>query len=99
MIATLRANDAVIRWGGEEFLLIFSGCDLEHGLLLAERCRLAVYNNDHGDIGPVTVSIGIGELQPNEALADLIERVDKALYSAKNAGRNQSRVSVVEQEA
>ena len=99
MLATLRANDSVIRWGGEEFLLVFAGCDLAHGLLLAERCRQAVYNKDHGDIGSVTVSMGIGELQPDEALSDLIERVDKALYSAKNAGRNQSQVSVIDTEA
>lgn len=95
MIATLRASDAVIRWGGEEFLLIFDGCNLGHALLLAERCRLAVYSEEHEDVGSVTVSIGIGELQPNEALSDLIERVDKALYSAKDAGRNQSQVSVI----
>lgn len=95
MIATLRASDAVIRWGGEEFLLIFDGCNLDHALLLAERCRLAIYSKEHEGVGSVTVSIGIGELQPNEALSDLIERVDKALYSAKDAGRNQSQVSVI----
>lgn len=93
MIATLRANDNVIRWGGEEFLLIFGGCDLDHGLRLAERCRQAVQNKDHNNVGTVTVSVGIGELQPNEALADLIERVDQALYGAKNSGRNQTKVS------
>ncbi len=93
LTATLRANDNVIRWGGEEFLLIFGGCDLDHGVRLAERCRQAVQNKDHDDVGTVTVSVGIGELQSNEALADLIERVDQALYSAKNSGRNQTKVS------
>jgi diguanylate cyclase (GGDEF)-like protein/PAS domain S-box-containing protein len=99
MIATLRANDTVIRWGGEEFLLIFGGCDLDQGLLLAERCRQAVQNKHHENVGPVTVSIGLGELQPEEALADLIERVDKALYSAKTSGRNQTQVSVIQKGA
>ena len=99
LIATLRANDSVIRWGGEEFLLIFAGCDVDQGLRLAERCREAVQNKHHDDVGLITMSVGVGELQPNEALADLIERVDQALYIAKNAGRNQTRVSIVEKDA
>lgn len=93
MIAALRANDTVIRWGGEEFLLIFGGCDLDQGLRLAERCRQTVEGLGHEDVGPITTSIGLGELQPNEALADFIERVDKALYRAKNMGRNRVQVA------
>ncbi len=99
LIATLRANDSVIRWGGEEFLLIFAGCDVDQGLRLAERCREAVQNKHHDDVGLITMSVGVGELQPNEALADLIERVDQALYVAKNGGRNRTRVSIVEKDA
>ena len=41
----------------------------------------------------MTASLGIGELGANEALTDLIERVDQALYSAKNSGRNKTRVA------
>lgn len=93
LIATLRANDSVIRWGGEEFLLIFGGCNLEQSLQLAERCRHAIYNKEHGNVGRVTASLGIGELGANEALTDLIERVDQALYSAKNSGRNKTMVA------
>lgn len=93
LIATLRANDSVIRWGGEEFLLVFSGCELEQALSLAERCRVGVHRLIHERVGQVTLSLGIGELQPGETLAHLIERVDHALYSAKNAGRNQVQIS------
>lgn len=93
IIATLRANDSVIRWGGEEFLLIFSGCDTDHGLLLAERCRRAVNGVFHEKIGTVTVSIGLGEIQPGEAIGSFIERIDKALYSAKGLGRNRIHTS------
>jgi diguanylate cyclase (GGDEF)-like protein/PAS domain S-box-containing protein len=96
MIATLRANDTVIRWGGEEFLLIFSGCDLDHGMLLAERCRQTIQNTYHENVGQITVSIGLGELQPEETLTNLIERTDKALYSAKNSGRNKTQVSKID---
>ena len=95
MTATLRSNDTVIRWGGEEFLLIFGGCHLEQSNVLAERCRQAIEHQVHPDVGTVTVSIGVGELQPEEALSDLIERVDQALYAAKRAGRNQIQTSTV----
>lgn len=94
MLATLRANDTVIRWGGEEFLLVFAGCGLEQGLRLAERCRQAVQSKPHDKVGVTTVSIGVGELQNNEALANLIERVDQALYRAKDLGRNRTEISV-----
>ena len=93
LIATLRANDHVIRWGGEEFLLIFSGCGLEHAQPLAERCRAGVQRLSTEGVGEVTISIGVGELQPGETVAQLIERVDKALYAAKHAGRNQVKIS------
>lgn len=93
LIATLRAHDSVIRWGGEEFLLIFSGCELAQALPLAERCRAGVQRVDHDQVGQVTLSMGLGELQRGETLDQLIERVDQALYAAKSAGRNQVRVS------
>ena len=88
LIATLRANDSVVRWGGEEFLLIFSGCELAHALPLAQRCRLGVQHTTHEQAGQITLSMGVGELQPGETLAHLIDRVDQALYQAKHAGRN-----------
>ena len=71
MIATLIANDTVIRWGGEEFLLIFGGCHLEQSTPLAERCQQAIERQVHPEVGVVTVSIGVGELQPEEALSEL----------------------------
>lgn len=97
LIATLRANDSVIRWGGEEFLLIFSGCDLDQALPLAERCRAGVQRLTHERVGQVTLSMGVGELRAGETLAHLIERVDQALYSAKHAGRNRVQVSTAPQ--
>ncbi|HAU58648.1 MAG TPA: GGDEF domain-containing protein [Comamonadaceae bacterium] len=98
LIATLRANDSVIRWGGEEFLLIFSGCDLDQALPLAERCRAGGGQRlTHERVGQVTLSMGVGELRAGETLAHLIERVDQALYSAKHAGRNRVQISTAPQ--
>ncbi|WP_144373985.1 sensor domain-containing diguanylate cyclase [Vogesella urethralis] len=93
LTATLRANDSVIRWGGEEFLLIFSGCELPQALPLAERCRSGLMRVEHDRVGQVTLSMGVGELQRGETLAQLIERVDQVLYAAKHGGRNQVMVS------
>ncbi len=88
LIATLRTNDSVIRWGGEEFLLIFSGCEIDQAYPLAERCRTNLERIQHEEVGTVTASIGVGELAKNETPAQLIERVDQLLYAAKRAGRN-----------
>lgn len=93
LVATLRANDSVIRWGGEEFLLIFNGCELTQALPMAERCRQGVLRVQHERVGQVTLSMGVGELEQGETLAHLIERVDHALYEAKRAGRNQVQIS------
>ena len=49
----------------------------------------------HEQAGQVTLSVGVGELQPGETLAQLIERVDKAMYRAKHAGRNQVQPAAV----
>ena len=85
----VRATDSVVRWGGEEFLLVLPYCEQAAALLQAERLRERVADAEQGEMGRVTVSMGVAELQRDETLANLIERVDQALYQAKHAGRNQ----------
>lgn len=85
----VRATDSVVRWGGEEFLLVLSNCEQAAALLQAERLRERVADAEQGEMGRVTVSMGVAELQRGETLANLMERVDQALYQAKHAGRNQ----------
>lgn len=85
----VRDTDSVVRWGGEEFLLVLSNCEQAAALLQAERLRERVADAEQGEMGRVTVSMGVAELQRDETLANLIERVDQALYQAKHAGRNQ----------
>lgn len=85
----VRATDSVVRWGGEEFLLVLPYCEQAAALLQAERLRERVADAKQGEVGRVTVSMGVAELQRGETLASLIERVDHALYQAKHAGRNQ----------
>ena len=85
----VRATDSVVRWGGEEFLLVLPYCEQAAALLQAERLRERVAAAEQGEVGRVTVSMGVAELQRGETLANLMERVDQALYQAKHAGRNQ----------
>ncbi|WP_320047768.1 GGDEF domain-containing protein [uncultured Ilyobacter sp.] len=91
----IRNMDIFGRFGGEEFILLLPETDLELALLCAERLRKSVENISFSKVGhPVTVSIGVGQYLLGEALDDILDRVDKALYRAKNNGRN--RVEVAE---
>ena len=84
---TVRCSDYVIRWGGEEFLIIVPGCSAECGMTVAEKLRKNVEESDNG-ICPVTISIGITSYDGGN-YHDAIAQADKALYQAKHQGRNQ----------
>lgn len=88
---TLRAYDLVIRYGGEEFLVLLPGCDLEKGRRVAERLRLAVAeapvaSGKHAI--PVTASFGVAAADDHIERDSLVEAADRALYRAKRSGRN-----------
>lgn len=90
-----RAYDLAVRWGGEEFLLLCDNADLETAAGIAERVRqsVAIQSYDLGDgrsLG-VTVSLGVYSEAPiAEAAVDkMLEKADRALYRAKESGRNQ----------
>lgn len=88
----LREVDAIIRWGGEEFLLCLRGAGQDVALSIAERLREAIARApiEHGRGSlEVTVSIGVtlvGAADRN--IDDIVRRADQALYRAKDAGRN-----------
>lgn len=86
--AKVRNCDAVIRWGGEEFLLLLPYCELSAALEIAERIRLAVYEYDDAQVGTFSLSMGVAEARPGQDIVDLIDNADKALYQAKAEGRN-----------
>ena len=91
---SVRDGDLVARYGGEEFSVIMPGADLSVGIKVADRIRETLagrelVNRTSGKtLGFVTVSIGVAELQCGETMGSLIDRADKQLYAAKNAGRN-----------
>jgi len=84
----LRASDSLVRWGGEEFLVMTPATRLEGALGLAEKLRAAIEAIDFPGVGRVTMSLGVSEYAIGEGLEDWIERTDQALYRAKAEGRN-----------
>ncbi|MDO9560144.1 MAG: diguanylate cyclase [Bradyrhizobium sp.] len=86
-------DDIVVRYGGEEFVVILPAADPSEALAVAERLRSAVSDLQipHPGLGTgavVTVSIGACAATPGENITDTIERADKLMYAAKKAGRN-----------
>lgn len=88
----IRKNDVAGRLGGEEFGLLLPEVDRQGGMVVAEKLRRLVeahrFEFDRTVI-PVTVSIGVAELQADEREpSELIRRADEHLYAAKHGGRN-----------
>ncbi|WP_373036512.1 diguanylate cyclase [Sulfurimonas sp.] len=84
-----RANDIAARWGGEEFMVTLQSTDAAIASILAEKLRVAVEEYTFAIVGRLTISLGVTEYRHNESEESFIKRVDKALYEAKEKGRNQ----------
>ena len=90
----VRENDLPARYGGEELIAVLPRTDLATCEAVAERIRRSIADGQFarrstGEILPqITVSIGVGQFQFGESMADLVDRCDRALYLAKKAGRN-----------
>ena len=83
-----RKTDKCIRWGGEEFIVLLPFCDLVKGGKIAESIRAEMADQLFGDVGQVTLSIGIADSRINDASAKILERVDQLLYQSKENGKN-----------
>jgi diguanylate cyclase (GGDEF)-like protein len=92
-----RRDDVVARFGGDEFAVILRETELREGILLCERLLDAVRSMaiDHGgEALRITVSIGMCQAKAGESAERWIERADRALYDAKERGRDRVAYSV-----
>lgn len=84
-----RAGDVSARWGGEEFIILLTQTSRQGAAAMAERMRGDVeFESLRATSIPVTISLGVVELEEGEDTEALIKRADQALYRAKNEGRN-----------
>jgi len=85
-----RPADFVARWGGEEFVMMFPNTELEGIVKYLEKIRESVQKMIIPDLPSTTISIGVAAIVPtmDKSIDDFFSKADKALYEAKNTGRN-----------
>jgi diguanylate cyclase len=95
LVSGIKGRDIAARYGGEEFTILLPDTSLSDGVTLADSLRRSVeaktvVNRNTGEnLSRITISAGVAEYFVGEDPADLIERSDAALYTAKHNGRNQ----------
>lgn len=89
MSRSFRRQDMMFRYGGEEFALVLTGMASEAAVPVLESFRRTLEAYRFPQIGCKTVSIGVAGITPGESVDTIINRADKALYHAKQNGRNQ----------
>lgn len=89
MVNSLRKDDVVARWGGEEFCILLD-TDAKSAVQVANFLREKLEKIDYSEsfAAPVTLSFGVAEIQPDQTFKQLYQQADQALYQAKLAGRN-----------
>lgn len=89
----IRRHDLVGRWGGEEFLGVYSVSEVSEMKIIAERFRFLVEGTEavsKGENVHATVSIGITLIQPEDTVQTIIERADQLMYESKHTGKNRA---------
>jgi len=88
IVKNIRSVDKFGRWGGEEFLLLLDATDEHEAMQVGQKLNTLVANTVFDELYCITVSIGVTTYRKGETKEQCIERVDMALYAAKNLGRN-----------
>jgi len=86
--AGVRIFDICARYGGEEFVIVMPGASMTVAQQVAERIRMRIERSFSNDFPPVTVSVGIGMLADHTTADELVDIADRALITAKRAGKN-----------
>lgn len=90
----VKGKDTAARYGGEEFVVLLPDTSIEGARVVAEKIRATIERSrirrtdNNEEIARITVSLGVASYRPGESASEFIERVDSALYTSKNQGRN-----------
>ena len=88
MRSTFRYHDRLYRFGGEEFVVLMRSASADAAALAFERLRSNVERFVFPRVGRITVSVGFTQVRPDDTPASAFERADRAVYHAKQSGRN-----------
>lgn len=91
---TIRIIDYLVRWGGEEFMIISPEITLKEAHALAERLRRTIGSYKFNKVGKVTMSFGVTEFKKEDTEDTFIKRADSVMYEAKMKGKNRVEVTV-----
>jgi diguanylate cyclase (GGDEF)-like protein len=89
MGASLRTQDELYRFGGEEFVVVLACADADDAMQVFERLRGEAEDFNFPQVGHVTISVGFTEIFPGDSASSALGRADRAMYRAKAKGRNQ----------
>ena len=84
----IRSSDLLARWGGEEFIIVLPETNHAQAMALAEKLRLIIETHTFVITAKLTCSFGVTQLKKDDDETSLLKRVDTALYSAKESGKN-----------
>ncbi|MFN2198002.1 MAG: histidine kinase N-terminal 7TM domain-containing protein [Anaerolineales bacterium] len=84
----LRRTDYLVRWGGDEFIVLAPELSLEQACLLGEKLRELIGAEQFSRVGRMSASLGVAELTTGDTIDSVVRRVDRALYRAKARGGN-----------
>lgn len=88
-----RSQDIIGRWGGEEFIGVFSDVNMDQLSTISERIRMLVENSSvrgHGEELSVTISLGATLVREGDSIENIVKRADSLLYESKHNGRNRA---------
>ncbi|MCM2680509.1 GGDEF domain-containing protein [Echinimonas agarilytica] len=94
---SLRHQDLLVRWGGEEFAVFCPQTDVKHAEMMAEKVRKAIESSEWPAELNITASFGVSEYYAWEDIGKFVKRADQALYQSKANGRNTVSVSGLDQ--
>ncbi|MBN2658474.1 MAG: GGDEF domain-containing protein [Spirochaetales bacterium] len=88
LMESFRREDYLVRYGGEEFIVLLPHTELNTALEAAERVRKKIQSDSGFYPASVTASFGVSRFTGEETASEFLKRIDLALYNAKNGGRN-----------